>query len=152
MDKIRRRDRQLRRFVGYSSRAPNGCWLWNASTREGYGQYLSDYAHRWIWKFLYGTIPTKAVIMHVCDNRLCVNPDHLKLGTQADNIRDAVSKGRIANGERQGLSKLTEIQVLEIRALYKTGQYTQPQLAKAYGLCQATVYELLRYKTWRHVK
>ncbi|UOF77959.1 endonuclease [Caudoviricetes sp.] len=75
------------------------CWLWLASTRgAGYGQFwtgerLED-AHRYSYRMHKGAIPQGQVVMHSCDNRLCVNPDHLSLGTQKDNLLDMYAKGR----------------------------------------------------------
>ena len=77
-----------------------GCWLWTASRRrDGYG-YISVYgmmsaAHRVAWRLSYGDIPPGLFVLHHCDNKVCVRPDHLFLGTQKDNVHDAISKGRL---------------------------------------------------------
>lgn len=78
-----------------------GCWLWRgAINNKGYGQFGRKYAHRRAYEFAYGPIPEGLNIMHVCDVPNCVRPDHLRAGTQLENIRDAKAKGRIAAGAR----------------------------------------------------
>ncbi len=87
----------IERFTAKVKRTP-GCWLWQGSlTPLGYGQfsYLGDQrAHRASWRIFCGEIPSGMFVLHRCDVRNCVNPEHLFLGTQADNIRDKVAKGR----------------------------------------------------------
>lgn len=85
----------------------NSCWIWHGATNGGnnkgfkYGffqmNYRMHYAHRWIWEYTNGPIPDKMVVMHTCDNPLCVNVEHLRLGTQADNIHDRDQKGHNGN-------------------------------------------------------
>lgn len=88
---------------------------------------------------------------HKCDNRRCVNPDHLFLGTRADNIRDAVAKNRQAKGRDSAWAKVTEKQVREIRERYAAGGITQKELGREYGLGQYTVSAMVRRITWKHV-
>jgi hypothetical protein len=88
---------QLMSFI--QKEEATGCWLWMASTKNGYGQLYaqgksSQYAHRVSWKEHKGQIPKGLQVLHKCDVRRCINPEHLFLGTQADNIHDMVKKGR----------------------------------------------------------
>ena len=140
--------RQLAKFVSYTDRDSSGCWLWNRSVKNGYGQYLQRYAHRWIWEFLHGPIPNGLFILHSCDNKICCNPDHLRLGTQADNMHDAAIRGRTAAKERAGNSKLTGAQVDLIRRLRVEGM-TQVQLARMFQVSQGTVWQVVNEVTWK---
>jgi hypothetical protein len=140
------------------------CWLWTGGIRRhGYGLFtaakFSWFAHRFSWTLHYGPIPDGLYVCHRCDNPACVNPAHLFLGTQADNMHDMVRKGRhawkvgaerAARGERIGASKLTADDVRAIRVANATGA-TQRQLAGQYGLCQSTVWKIVHRLQWVHV-
>jgi len=134
------------------------CWLWAAALdKDGYGKLrvggrmLS--AHRVSYELHNEPIPNGMCVCHCCDTRLCVNPTHLFLGTQADNNRDMTIKGRqdTARGEASGTAKLTEADVLSIRALYATGGLTHRELAKRFGVERSNVSHIVSRKTWSHV-
>lgn len=95
------------------------CWEWTGAKKEGYGIYSKCSVHRKSWEIHNGTIPIDKVIRHKCDNRACLNPTHLELGTVQDNIADKVARGRAGGGGRRGANgtntKLTVEQVKEIR-------------------------------------
>lgn len=93
---------------------------------------------------LRGPIPDNMFLCHVCDNPPCVNPDHLFLGTQQDNIRDRDSKGR-------GSSVLVVQEVVEIREKYDTGKYTCLQLAREYGISRRGIGKIVSGETWKYV-
>jgi hypothetical protein len=132
---------------------PNsGCWLWAGTvSRVGYGTMTRHRqtfkAHRVAFEMFCDPIPDGAHVLHRCDVRSCVNPDHLFLGTNADNVRDKVSKGRQAKGEGAGLAKLTESSVRAIRA--DTG--STRELAIKYGVGKSTTACILAGKSWKHV-
>lgn len=149
------------------------CWLWMASTdNRGYGQIgganrktLS--AHRVSWMLNFGNIPDGLCVLHACDIPVCVRPDHLWLGTIADNNRDMVEKGRMASGgrngsqtypehrphgERNGSAKLTDQHVRDIRERYAHGGVTQDTLAAEYEISQSACSLLILRQTWRHVQ
>lgn len=136
----------------------NECWLWTAArTGMDYGQYCFDhkviYAHRFSWMLEYGEIPKGINILHSCDNPPCVNPRHLEAGTQRKNMLDKVARGRDNSpfGEAAGMSKLTEKEVLEIRFLYSTGNYTQRELGRMFDISNRNVSSIVTFETWRHI-
>lgn len=132
--------------------------------RSGYGTFrigsLSDGsrksvgAHRWSYEHYKGAIPDGLFTCHTCDNKLCVNPHHLFLGTNAENIRDAVRKGvKIGGpniGEANGRAVLTPAKVLRIRALYGAGQ-TMERLADRYGVTKTHISWIVNRKSWKHI-
>jgi hypothetical protein len=131
----------------------DGCWLWKASkTRNGYGQVSIRgrvlKAHRVAYEFTRGPIPLGLFACHKCDNRACVRPDHLFLGTPRDNIQDAVQKGRMCAGERQWCAKLTGEQVVDIRRRYAEGGITHKALAREFGVSSATICLIVTGKKW----
>lgn len=91
-----------------------------------------------------------SVIMHTCDNRLCINPDHLKTGTHADNCADKVSKGRQARGETSGNSVLKNEEVLRIKELIQS-DYSATRIAPMYGVSVMCISRIRSGKTWRHL-
>ena len=127
------------------------CWLWTGFAKDGYGQWKSRSAHRYSYSIYKGSIPAGLVVMHSCDNRLCVNPDHLSLGTIADNVADAVAKGRMAKGERKPAAKLTERSVIELRRLYGLGNSARA-LGRQFGVSKTTVMDIINRKFWTHVQ
>ena len=114
---------------------------------------ISITAHRLAYILAYGSIPDGLWVLHTCDNPRCCRPDHLFLGTQLDNMRDMQVKGRgrYARGEKQGHSKLTTVQVVEIRRRYSLGGTSQQQLATEYGVSRAAVWEVIHGTTWAHI-
>lgn len=152
-------------FWSHVRKRSSGCWEWTAATtNRGYGNLLSNgrnvSAHRKAWELTYGRIPAGMCVLHLCDNRCCVNPSHLRLGTVRDNNRDCAAKGRQfhvpshlkARGSDHGIAKLNEAQVAEILRAYRNGTMTQKELARRYGVCKQTVCNIVHRRIWRHVE
>jgi hypothetical protein len=140
----------------------HGCWVWSGSrSAGGYGQWLLEktplgngryskrriYAHRLSWELHRGAIPDGLRVLHECDNPPCVNPEHLFLGTMADNTHDMLAKGRESRGEDRPLAKLTERDVIAIRQ----SKETLMVLAERYGVAFQTISDVRRRKVWKHV-
>jgi hypothetical protein len=136
--------------------APGECWPWIGVRRKGYGRltfdgkYLS--AHRIAWLFKYGFIPRGLKVLHRCDNPGCVNPYHLFLGTQKDNMQDCSRKGRMPfrKGEFGSNHKLTNEQVLSIRKLHTEGK-TNKELCGLFGIKKAQMGNIINKKQWVHI-
>lgn len=131
------------------------CWLWTAGMyRDGYGRFrvgaAGRPAHRVSYEIYVGPIPEGFHVCHHCDVRPCVNYGHLFLGTNADNSADMVAKGRKARqmGETNGRAKLTEAEVLEIRAAVG---FTLMQLAAMYGVHLSLISLIRRREIWAHL-
>jgi hypothetical protein len=129
------------------------CWMWVGSKTKGYGQIRVDgktvRAHRFAYEAYVGEIPNGFLVCHSCDVPSCVNPDHLFLGTNADNLADCGEKGRQSRGERHNTAKLSESQVGEIRSIYPLK--TQKELAEMFGVYPSAICKIVNRKTWKHI-
>ena len=135
----------------------DGCWEWQAyKDRQGYGRFsirrVARLAHRISYELYVGKIPDGLCCLHRCDNPACVRPDHLFLGTQDENVYDRDVKGRGPIGEKHGSAKLTEEQVMDIRAMYGKGKTTQTKIAEMFGVDQHTISSIVLLKTWAHLR
>lgn len=152
----------------------SGCWLWTASKRnKGYGAFAytlddtlyQERAHRFSWMLYCGPIPEGLFVLHRCDTPACVNPEHLFLGTNQDNIKDMLAKGRHVRGgtycKHSGLYQkvtehhsavLTEEAVRQLRADYATGAYSYTELCNKYQLLSiGHAWRIVHRKAWKHV-
>lgn len=134
------------------------CWLWTGTLSDkGYGTFGAGTpggmvrAHRFSYIIHIGPIPDGLHVCHKCDVRECVNPEHLFLGTNADNIRDKVMKGRTPRGVGHWKAKLTEDQVLSIRNLYASGNYTYKVLAEQFGVTLTVIFFICKRRAWKHI-
>jgi hypothetical protein len=148
----------LERFERKISPEPNsGCWLWMGNYfRKGYGALKANgknvSAHRASWRLYRGDIPASKCVLHRCDNRACVNPDHLFLGTNDDNVADKVSKNRQhrAQGSSHGLAKLSEENIPMIFGLSRSG-HVQREIAERFGVSRTKIGQILTGRAWTHV-
>jgi len=137
---------------------PNsGCWLWDgpAHHRFGYGKIghsrrKYDPSHRASYMVFKGPVPAGLLVRHACDNPHCVNPDHLVLGTPADNMDDMVQRGRSLYGSRNPQAVLTEEIVLTIKSMLAAG-VQQKTIAAQYGVWQSAISKIAIGESWRHV-
>lgn len=160
-------EKTIARFWAKVRKDPDGCWRWTASADGGYGQIVFGRrgqqrrwgAHRFSWVLHCGQIPRGLGVLHTCDNGLCVNPEHLYLGTQGDNNRDMVARGRSCKGRiipricgsGNPNSRLTEEDVRDVLRRYRAGE-RQAALAHAFGVGKSTIGHLVRGETWRQIR
>ena len=133
------------------------CLIWtgaknNKKEGKGYGTISVNgktaLTHVVAYELAKGPVPSGKDVRHTCDVRLCCEPSHLILGTRLENQRDMVERGRSAKGEDHSQVKLTEKQVLDIRAKYATGKYSQRKLAKEFNVSQGVISQITSRKTW----
>lgn len=147
----RRAPLAIRFHAKYRIDSASGCWLWTASKNAGgYGtisvKRRPHGAHRVSYELHIGAIPDGLFVLHSCDIPACVNPAHLRVGTVLDNARDAVERGRIATGLRNGLRRLWPEAVSHIRQREMKGY----EYAVLYGVSPATITGVLHNRVWKH--
>lgn len=147
-------------FSKFDKRGSDECWIWTGTvTPNGYGRFAIGpakqrqdvYAHRIAYFLEHGVDPGVSLVCHRCDVRLCQNPAHLFLGTSADNVHDAVSKGRMQQGERNGSARLHESDVIAIRTLHASGSAGHGKIAKKFGVSKTMIRSIIRRENWKHI-
>lgn len=139
----------------------SSCWLWfGASDKHGYGRFLTGsradgtrkltLSHRHSWEAVNGAIPDGLNVLHRCDVPACVNPDHLFLGSQKDNVDDMVAKSRHSHGEANGRSILKEETVRQIKLSLKAGE-TNKSLSARHNVSHSLISMIESGKRWSHV-
>jgi hypothetical protein len=140
---------------------PDECWEWQAGVKSsGYGEFRlrerTVSAHRMAYLLAVGPIPEGSCVLHECDNRTCVNPRHLHLGSCADNSSEAVARGRQAHnqvlGEKHGQAKLTKADVIAIRKIYAAGGGSYRQLGARFGVDRSNIGIIIKRKGWKWVE
>lgn len=148
----------LRRLIAKTNKhGPGGCWLWTGRIQKnGYGRMWDGvgqgYTHRMSYELHCGPVPERLLVLHRCDVRHCVNPEHLFTGTQKENLADRDAKGRqnYARGERIGASKLSPDQVLDIRRQFSLGR-SKTSLGRGFNVCTTNIAKIVSRKTWTHI-
>lgn len=139
----------------------DGCWIWQGPpSKNGYG-YVSRTidgvkrkhgVHRLAWMSVNGPLPTETpYVLHHCDVKLCVNPEHLYAGTHAQNMADRDRRNRTTRGEAKPEAKLTAEIVREARKLHAAG-HTSQSLAERHGVSKPTMWKAITAHTWRSVR
>lgn len=155
--------------VNREGKSEDDCWEWNACLNNintkndvGYGSFKDPnkgknvFAHRYSYELHKGPIPEGLLVMHQCNNPPCVNPKHLKVGTQYENIKYAASLGRMPGGpgqpagEKHAMAKLTVDDIREIRRLNNIG-ITGRDIAKKFDISPPTVCNIVKKKSWKHI-
>ena len=156
----------IERFWRYANpRGESDCWEWMSTLdTKGYGRMIVKRrqvsAHRFSWELHKGSIPKGLHVCHHCDNPRCVNPTHLFLGTQQDNMDDMNRKNRgrhplggvhIVRPSSTYRCKLSEALVGEIRERYTQGNISMRTLAHEYGVSKSAITSVVTRRTWRHI-
>lgn len=145
-------------FWSRTRKVPGACWVWHGAVGSKgypmftYGNGYTLMAHRVAYYLANKTDPGSLLVLHTCDVPLCVNPDHLFLGTQQENIRDALQKDRWAIGERHHSAKLTAEEVREIRRMRAEDGATYAAIAARFGVTIANVHGIVKRMTWRQIQ
>lgn len=131
----------------------NGCVICTNYPKRKDGYYVIErdgktwYLHRYLYYKRFGEIPSGKIIRHTCNNPSCINILHLKAGTQKDNIRDQIIAGTFVRGSKNGLSKLKEKDVFEIRK----NKLSVKQVVEKYKISKGVAWSVVRNVTWKHV-
>jgi plasmid stability protein len=139
--------------VGWKVNENTNCWevTSHKPNCDGYPCIQDNHRPKTICRFnyekSYGEIPRDKVLRHTCDNRLCINPEHIIIGTQKDNMQDMIDRNRNVKGESVGTHKLTEEDVINIRA---SNEGAVP-LAKKYGIHYSNIHFIRKRQSWKHI-
>lgn len=137
----------------------SGCWIWTGAKAKGYGRFLYQgrvhQASRWIYEKYFGQINDRKIfVCHKCDNRSCMNPSHLFLGSHLDNMKDMVNKKRHhmhINGGNLTARKFTKEQIISIRNRYALGNITMRDLAEIVGTDSSNLSRIISKKSYKNI-
>jgi hypothetical protein len=132
------------------------CWNWTGTINKfGYGiithKYYLYFVHRLAYVKHFGSVPENMFVLHKCDNRKCINPEHLFIGTNRDNVDDMLNKERQPRGETKHNSILLERDILLIRKMKQEGE-TLKDISKYFNVSEGAIYDVIARRTWKHIK
>ena len=141
----------IKYIIRHKKQLINQCWIWQGiKDKDGYGKYAGYGAHRYIWCISRNRFQEKGkMIMHTCDNRLCVNPFHLRKGTAKDNSNDMIRKGRSLVGEKHSKTIFTNNDVKQILIDLQTN--TIHNIAKKHNVTETCISYIAKGKNWNHI-
>lgn len=148
-----------RRFWSKVRKQEGGCWEWTGHRLpKGYGvvrtfieKALIVKAHRLAYEMEVGPIPPGMLCLHACDNPPCVNPAHLRIGSNSENMADAVEKRRFPSGEKKWNASLTERQAMAIKRLLRTTKRSDLDIGREFGVAHSTIWQIRKGNTWKHI-
>ena len=138
----------------FTEGAPQSCWLWRGAGSDGYGHVkvgsTMEGAHRVAYRLFVQPIPRGAHVLHACDERRCVNPAHLHVGTHADNMREKAERGRAVaqRGAANPRALLTRAQVVEVRRLYRPRAVSITVLAERFGVARSSIHRIIHGRSY----
>lgn len=140
------------------SGGPDACWNFTPALGSGgYGHFMHrgvlKMAHVWAYELATGPVPADQIVRHACDNRACLNPRHLIPGTHQQNMDDKVERHRQArlHGTTNPLSRLTDEQIIEIRARFASGSASRRELAEEYETSRSNIEHIVSGRRWKHL-
>ncbi len=147
------RDTEKRFWSFVNKQGDKGCWIWTGNIRGGYGRFsIGGWAipsHRYSYELHNDVKLSDAdLILHSCHNRICVNPSHLRIGDNQDNMDEMKNAGRQAKGVKNGQSKLTEQEVAKIKQLLEEGEMKKADVARMFGVSDCTISDIYKGRTW----
>ena len=133
----------------------NDCWLWIGGQSKGYGTFWvtsRNYgAHVISFRIANPNINIVGEILHTCDNKICVNPKHLTIGSHSQNMKDAALRGQIDKGEDCHNARFSEENILEIRRMFTTGYYSINELAERWHTTRRAIQLIVYRQKWKHI-
>ncbi len=136
----------------------NECWEWLfGKDKDGYGRFhirrgKCYSTHRFSYEYYFGIIPDKMLVCHICDNPSCVNPNHLFIGNNTDNLQDMSKKGRSTFGEKSTNAILTDDAIIDILEGIKFNKYQSiTEIMNIYNVSRPTIHRIFRKESWKHI-
>lgn len=132
----------------------NGCFICTShkAGKRGYPRKHKMLIFRHVYEQMFEFLNEGELVRHLCDNKLCINPAHLRKGTQKENVRDAIKNGKFKLGSQRSQAKLDEVKVAAIKTLLEHGDFSLGELGHCFDVSGTAIEQIKRNKTWMHVK